>query len=166
MEKLISEFSVGLFFWQTILFLALVFLLRKYAWRPILREINQREEFIENSLEQAKEAERQLKELQQKNDEMMKEGYAQRDKLIAEARETKDKLIAEAKNRAKEEADRILVGAREEIRNEKVKAIEELKGQVAAISFDIAQKVLIEKLSEADMQKESVQKALKEISFN
>lgn len=166
MEKLISEFSVGLFFWQTILFLALIFLLRRFAWKPTLKAINEREEFISDSLEKAQEAEQETRRLLEQNKTLLQQGQAERDQVMKDAKSTRDSIVREAANEAKAEAEKIREKAREDIKNETAKAIEQLKGEVASISFSIAQKVIEEKMTEADMQKDSIQRALKEISFN
>lgn len=166
MEKLISEFSVGLFFWQTLLFLALLLLLRKFAWKPTLNAVNTREKFIEESLENAEEAKRELERIKEKNDALLAEAREERDKLLAEGKAIKDEIVSEARTKAKEEADKILAATREEIKVEKTKALSELKNSVAEISFEIAEIVLSEKLSESDKQSETVKKALSEINFN
>jgi F-type H+-transporting ATPase subunit b len=165
-EKLISEFSVGLFFWQTLLFLALLFLLRKYAWKPTLIAVNRREKGIEEALESAELARKELKKLQSSNSALIQEARDERELLLKEAKAMKNEIIAEAKSKAKEEADKVLASAREEIKIEKSKAIEELKTQVADFSFQIAEKLLLEKLSEKDKQSDTVKSALNEINFN
>lgn len=166
MEKLISEFSVGLFVWQTVLFLLLLLLLRRYAWKPMLIAVNRREKSIEEALEQAEIARREMKKLKKSNDELLQQARDERDALMKEARETKNEIIAEAKSKAQEEAAKVLTSAREEIKHEKAKAIEELKNQVADFSFEIAERILSEKLTDSDKQKDSVKAALKEINFN
>jgi F-type H+-transporting ATPase subunit b len=166
MEKLISEFSVGLFFWQTLLFLTLLFLLRKYAWKPTLDAVNERERSIEEALEQAEQARNELKNLKESNNALLNEAREERDVLMKEARTMKNEIINEAKNKAKEDAEKIITSAREEIKNEKNKAIEELKNQVADFSFEIAEKVIAQKLNDADKQNEMVTSALNEINFN
>ena len=166
MEKLVSEFSVGLFVWQTVLFLVLLFVLRKYAWKPMLIAVNRREKDIEEALEQAAIARKEMKKLKQSNDQLMQEARDERDALMKEARATKNEIVAEAKNKAQEEAAKVLSAAREEIKHEKAKAIEELKNQVADFSFEIAERIISEKLSDSDKQKDSIKSALNEINFN
>lgn len=166
MEKLISEFSVGLFFWQTVLFLALLFLLRKFAWKPTLIAVERREKSIEEALDAAEQARKELKKLKENNSALLQEARDERDQMLKEAKAVKDEMIAEAKSKAKQEADKVLAAAREEIRVEKTKAIEELKNQVADFAFEIAEKVMVEKLSDSDKQKESVKRAITEINFN
>lgn len=156
----------GLVFWMTLSFLIIIFLLGKFAWKPILKSIKEREDGIQDALEAADKAKEEMRKLKDSNESLLQEARTERDAMMKEARETKDRIVAEAKNKAKEEADKIIAASREEINNEKVKAIAELKNQVAEISFEIAEKVLSEKLSDADKQNATVTKALGEINFN
>jgi F-type H+-transporting ATPase subunit b len=162
MEKLVSEFSVGLFFWQSILFLVLIFLLKKYAWGPILQAINEREEGIKEALEAADHAKKEMQALNADNERILHEAKVERDAILKEAREIKEGIISEAKTKATEEADKVMASAREQIHNEKMAAITELKNHVANLSIDIAQKVLKAELKDADKQQELVKKALQE----
>ena len=104
MEKLISEFSIGLFFWQTVIFVILIFLLKKYAWKPILDAVNDREEGIKNALLSAEKAKEEMVSLQSDNEATLKKARAERDLLLKEAREMKQQLIEDAKDEAKSEA--------------------------------------------------------------
>ena len=106
MDKLLGEFSIGLFFWQTVLFLALLFLLRKFAWKPILNAVNEREEGIKNALDAAENAKKEMENLQADNEKLLKEARAERETMLKEAREIKNKMIDDAKEEAKAEADR------------------------------------------------------------
>ena len=166
MEKLISEFSIGLFFWQTVIFVILIFLLKKYAWKPILDAVNDREEGIKNALEAADNAKKEMEALNADNERILREAKAERDSILKEAREIKETIITEAKTQATEEADKVLASAREQINNEKLAAITELKNQVADLSIDIAEKVLKSELKDADKQKELVNNALKEAALS
>ena len=127
MEKLISEFSIGLFFWQTIIFILLIFLLKKYAWKPILDAVNEREEGIKNALLSAEKAKEEMASLQSDNEETLKKARAERDSLLKEAREIKQQLIDDAKNEAQSEAKKIISQAQETIQNEKKAAISDFK---------------------------------------
>lgn len=166
MEKLIGEFTFGLFFWQTALFLILLFLLRKFAWKPTLKAVNSREQDIEEALNAAELAKVEMRKLKESNDALLQEARAERDEMLKEARDMKNKVISEAKHKAQEEADKIITSAREEIKNEKSKAMNELKNQIADFSIDFAEKILAEKMADADKQKESINAAIKEINFN
>ena len=163
---LFNDFSIGLFVWQTVLFLALLFLLRKYAWKPILGAVEEREEGIKNALEAADNAKKDMETLKADNERILREAKAERDSILKEAREIKETIITEAKTQASEEADKVLASAREQINNEKLAAITELKNQVADLSIDIAEKVLKSELKDADKQKELVNNALKEAALS
>ena len=165
MEKLISEFSIGLFFWQTIIFILLIFLLKKYAWKPILDAVNEREEGIKNALLSAEKAKEEMASLQSDNEETLKKARAERDSLLKEAREIKQQLIDDAKNEAQSEAKKIISQAQETIQNEKKAAISDLKNQVATLSIDIAEKVLKEKLSEDKTQMNLVKDLVKDVTL-
>ncbi|MDA7779502.1 F0F1 ATP synthase subunit B [Flavobacteriaceae bacterium] len=165
MEKLITEFSIGLFFWQTIIFILLIFLLKKFAWKPILDAVNEREEGIKNALLSAEKAREEMASLQSDNEETLKKARSERDSLLKEAREIKQQLIEEAKNEAKNEAKKIISQAQETIQNEKNAAIVDLKNQVASLSIDIAEKVLKEKLSNDQSQMNLVKDLVKEVTL-
>jgi|SRR5210317_820686 len=165
MEKLISEFSIGLFFWQTIIFILLIFLLKKYAWKPILDAVNEREEGIKNALLSAEKAKEEMASLQSDNEETLKKARAERDSLLKEAREMKQQLIDDAKNEAQSEAKKIISQAQETIQNEKKAAISDLKNQVATLSIDIAEKVLKEKLSDDKTQMNLVKDLVKDVTL-
>ena len=165
MEKLITEFSIGLFFWQTIIFILLIFLLKKFAWKPILDAVNEREEGIKNALLSAEKAREEMASLQSDNEQTLKKARSERDLLLKEAREIKQQLIDEAKNEAKNEAKKIIIQAQETIQNEKNAAIVDLKNQVASLSIDIAEKVLKEKLSDDQSQMNLVKDLVKEVTL-
>ena len=166
MEKLINDFSVGLFFWQTLLFVILVFFLRKYAWKPILNAVEEREDGIKNALESAEKAKQEMENLNADNERILAEARIERDTLLKEAREMKNNIINEAKEQAGSEADKILSSAKEQINNEKMKAITELKNSVADLSIDMAKMVLKSELKNSDKQKQLVTEALKEVTLN
>jgi F-type H+-transporting ATPase subunit b len=165
MEKLLSEFSIGLFFWQTVIFVCLIFLLKKYAWKPILDSVNEREEGIKNALLSAEKAKEEMASLQSDNEQTLKKARLERDGLLKEAREIKQKLIDDAKNEASAEAKKILIQAQETIKSEKNAAIVDLKNQVANLSVEIAEKVLKEKLSNDKSQMELVKELVKNVSL-
>jgi len=152
MEKLINEFSIGLFFWQSMIFIGLLFLLRKYAWGPILNAVNERETSIKDALASAEAARAEMENLQSDNQRILKEARAEKEALLKEARNTRAELISTAKEEAQAEADKILTQAQEAIQNEKRAAINELREQVGSIAMDIAEKVLQKELESKDKQ--------------
>jgi len=166
MEKLLNEFSVGLFFWQSLIFLALLFLLRKYAWKPILNAVNEREQKISDSLELAEKTKAEMQALQSQNENLLKEARAERDSIIKDAKETATKMVEDSKNAAKTEAEKIVASARQTIEAEKAAAISELKTQVAAFSLEIAEKVVRGELASDDKQKALADKLAGDINLN
>jgi F-type H+-transporting ATPase subunit b len=162
MEKLISEFSLGLFFWQSAIFIGLLFLLKKFAWKPILSAVNERESSIKDALEAAKEARAEMESLQSDNQRILKEARAEKEALLKEARNTKAEIIASAKEEAQQEAQKILSQAQAAIQNEKRAAINELKEQVGSIALDIAEKVLKNELEHKDKQMQLVNQLLED----
>ena len=165
MEKLLSEFSIGLFFWQTIIFIFLILLLKKYAWKPILDAVNEREQGIKNALLSAEKAREEMASLKSDNEETLKKARLERDGLLKEAREIKQKLIDDAKNEANVEAKKIIIQAQETIESEKNAAIIDLKNQVADLSVEIAEKVLKEKLSDDKSQMNLVKELVKDVTL-
>jgi len=162
MEKLISEFSVGLFFWQSLIFIGLIFLLRKYAWGPILSAINERETSIKDALASAEAARKEMETLQSDNQRILKEARTEKEAMLKEARNTRSDLINTAKEEAKAEAEKILTQAQEAIQNEKRAAVNELKDQVGSIAMDIAEKVLKKELESNDKQELLISQLLNE----
>ncbi len=158
--------SIGLIFWMAVSFSIILFLLKKFAWKPILGMIKEREESIENALAAAEKAKEEMKALQSNNERILAEARVERDTLLKEAREMKDKMIAEAKTTATKEGERLLAIARENIQNEKMAAITELKNQVATLSIEIAEKILKSELSSDEKQKTLVNTLLKDVNLN
>ena len=165
MEKLLEDFSVGLFFWMAILFLALLALLRKFAWKPILDSVSQREEGIKNALDAAEEAKKEMQNLQANNEQLLKEARAERDAMMKEAREIKDKMIADAKDEAKDVAARLIQNAQASIEQEKQAALSELKHQVAELSIGIAETVVKKELSAKKHQLKLVEDLLSDVTL-
>ncbi len=158
--------GIGLIFWTTLCFLLLIVLLGKYAWKPILGAIKEREEGITKALESAEKAKLEMKELVAGNEKILEQARAERDAMLKKARETKDSIVNEAKAKSKTEADRILASAREQITNEKNAAITELKNQVATLSIEIAEKILKSELSSDEKQKQLVNTLMKDVNLN
>ena len=162
MEKLIGEFSLGLFFWQSLIFIGLLFMLRKFAWKPILGAVNDRETSIKDALASAEAARDEMKNLQSDNQRILKEARAEKEVLLKEARATRSELINGAKEEAQEEAQKILSQAQDAIQSEKRAAVNELREQVGSIAMEIAEKVLQKELENKDRQLELVDQLLQD----
>jgi F-type H+-transporting ATPase subunit b len=152
MEKLVNEFSAGLFFWQILLFVGLLLLLRKFAWKPILNAINEREEGIRSALASAEEAKKEMQSVTADSEKLLQEARAERELMLKEAREIKEKMLADAKSQAQVEGEKMIAQARQSIEGEKKAALDDIKTQVASLSVEIAEKVLQQQLENKDKQ--------------
>jgi F-type H+-transporting ATPase subunit b len=166
MDKLINDFSPGLFAMQVLILLLLILIMRKFAWKPILKSLDDREDGIKTALEAAENAENQLRQLEAQNDSMLKEARAERDELIKDATATSKKMVEQAKEDAKLAAEKVMADAKVAIAAEKSSALAELKTQVATMSLDIAETVVKGELSSDDKQKALATKLAEEISLN
>ncbi len=166
MEKLINDFSFGLFFWQALIFLLLIFLLKKFAWKPILDAVNEREEGIKNALLSAEIAKRDMQNLKSDNEKLLAEARVERDVILKEAREIKDKIVSEAKDEAQVQAGKMIEQAKAAINSEKNAAMADLKNQVSSLSIAIAEKVLRSELADKDSQTKLVEKMLGDVKLN
>jgi len=158
--------DIGLVIWMSITFLIVLFLLKKFAWGPILKMIHEREASIEEALKSAERAKAEMQALHADNERIIAEARQERDRMMKEARDMKDAIVGEAKSKAKEEADKMLAIARETIHNEKMAAITDLKNQVAQLSIDVAEKILKRELAAESKQKELLGDLMKDVKLN
>lgn len=158
--------GIGLVFWTTLSFLIVLFLLKKYAWKPILSALREREESITEALKAADRAKFEMAELKTGNLKLLNEARVEREAMLKEARETKNKIVSDAKSAAKEEAGKIVTQAKNSIENQKKAAISELKDQVAALSIEIAEKILKSELKDKSKQDELVKGSLNDFKLN
>lgn len=158
--------GLGLIFWMTITFSLVLFILSKFAWKPILNSIREREDSINNALNAADEARKQMDALKSDNEKLLQQARIERDAMLKEAKEMKDEIIGQAKKSADEESRRILTAANESIESAKIKALNELKTQVALLSVDLAEKVLAKKMEDRSAQEAFVNENLKSITLN
>lgn len=156
----------GLLFWMTVSFLILLFLLKKFAWKPLLKMMHDREDSINKALNAAKEAEERMSALNVENEKILKEARAERDRIISEAKATSDKLKASLEEDAKKHADKIIAEARAEIQAEKESATAEITRIAADLSVEIAEKVLRRELADQQSQRNYVEELMKNISLN
>lgn len=166
MEKLINDFSFGLFIWQTIIFVGLILLLKKFAWKPILDAVNEREEGIKNALLSADNARKEMQNLQSDNQRILQEARMERDALLKDARDMKDKMVADAKNEAQAQGQKMIEQAKAAIESEKNAAMAELKLHVSTLALEIAEKLLKDELSSKEAQVKLVEKMLVDAKLN
>ncbi|CAM1358443.1 ATP synthase subunit b [Tenacibaculum litopenaei] len=164
--SLLEDFSPGLFFMQMIILLILIFVMMKFAWKPIMAALTEREEGIQNALDQAENARKEIQNLQADNDRLLKEARAERDAMLKEARDIKESIITEAKEEAQEQATVLIENAKATIRQEQQAAIAELKKKVADLSIGIAETVVRKELASQEEQVKLVEGMLEEVTLN
>ena len=165
MEKLINEFSFGLFFWQLLIFVGLILVLKKFAWKPILDTLNERENSIKESLESAQKAKDEFSKIKADNEKILSNAKKERDFIISDAKKTGREIIEDSKTLAKLESEKIIKNARESITKEKDLILKDLKSQVADISVEIASKILQKELNEKQKQDDYTQKLIDQIEI-
>ena len=158
--------SIGLVFWTTVAFLLLLVLLWKFAWKPIMQAIGEREKSIEDALTSAEKAKEEMARLTNENEQLLKEARAERDIILKEAKELKDQIVADAKLLAQTEGAKLIEQARKEIDDQKKRALAEVKNQVSALSLEIACKVLQKEFEDDKKQETLVADLLKDVKLN
>ena len=155
----------SLSFWTLIVFVCLLLLLRAFAWKPILKALKERETSINNALEAADEAKKEMANLKADNEKLLAETRQERDAILKEAREIKERIVSQAKEEAHQEGAKLIAHAKTSIENEKKMAIAEIKQQIATLSLDIAKKVLTKELAAEVKQEKLVESLLNEINI-
>ena len=156
----------SLIFWTTIIFIVFFFLLKKFAWKPILGAVKGREESINNALASAEKAKLEMQKLQADNEKLLTEARAEREAMLKEAREIKNKMVADAKEEAQTQANKMIEQAQAAIESEKKAAMAELKSHVSGLAIDIAEKVVRTELTNKDKQLELVASMLDDAKLN
>ncbi|MBX2944658.1 MAG: F0F1 ATP synthase subunit B [Cyclobacteriaceae bacterium] len=158
--------GTGLIIWQAFVFLLLVLLLARFAWKPILGSLKEREESIKNALETAERARAEMARIQADNEKLFKEAREERDKILKEAREASNRMKDDAQAEAKKAADKIIDDARAAIQVEKQAALKDVRVQVAMFSLQVAEQLMKKNLSSDKAQKELVEGFIKELKLN
>src|SRR5471030_442780 len=158
--------EVGLIFWTTLSFFILLFILGKFAWKPILAAVAERENSIESALSKAEAVREEMARLTSENEALLRQARAERDAILAEATKVKNQIISEAKDAAHKEGARQIEMARIEINNQKAIAMADVKNQVATLSLDIAEKILRRQFEDQHKQDELVKDLLKEVKLS
>ncbi len=158
--------DLGLFFWQTIVFIVVLFVLSRYAWGPITSALKEREKSISDALGEAEKARQEMLKLQSSNQKLLDEARLERDKMLKAAQKTADDLREEARKRADADVKRMLDEATRAIENEKHAAIGEIKNQIATLSIEIATKLLKRELSAPEQQQALVADLIKDVKLN
>ena len=162
----IIEPGIGLLFWMTLTFAILLFILAKFAWKPIVNAVNDREASIVDALNQAKLAKKEMEDLKSDNERIISEAKIERDSILKEAREIKERIVGEAKDVAKAEGDKMIEAAKQTIQTEKNAAMSEIRTQIGALSVNIAESILQKNLEKTEAQDELVQNYLNKSNLN
>lgn len=157
--------QLGLLVWPALSFLLLLLVLRKFAWKPILDSVNERDAQIRQALDAAKEAREAMVRLQADNEQLMAQARAERDQMLSEAKKTRDHLLSESRSKAEEEAKRLLEMARQDIENERKATMTEVRNLVATLSVDVAEKLLRKELQKDEAQEAYLQEQLRDLQI-
>lgn len=158
--------NLGTIFWTTIAFLIVLLILKKFAWRPILTFLKEREFSIENALQAADKARKEMSRVQINNEKIIAEAKNEHDKILKEAREAKLSIIEEATEQAIKESNKLIAQARISIQNERMNAMKEIRNQVTVLSIEIAAKILHKRLTVDKEQQDLIEKSLRDIKLN
>ena len=158
--------GAGLIFWTLIAFLIVFFLLRKFAWKPILESLNQRERTISDSLETADRVKREMAQMKSENEELMAKAREERGTMLKEARETRDRIVNEARELAKVEAGKIIADAQQQINAQKMAALTDVKNQVGKLVVEVTEKVLRRELNNSGAQEEHIRTLVGDVKMN
>jgi len=158
--------NFGLIFWQLVTFLIVMFLLSKFAWKPIMGALRERATSIENALSAAEQAKLEMQGLKAENEKLLAEARMERDRILKEASEAANNLVESAKTKANDEGARMIAQAREAIENEKLAALTEVKNMAAALSVDIAERILRKELSDPKAQQALAEDYIREVTLN
>lgn len=158
--------AIGLLFWMALVFGILVFFLKKFAWKPILSSLKEREDSIESALRMAEETRAEMAKLKSDNDKILAEARAERDKMIRDAKNITDKMVADAKDKAVVEGNKIIADAREAIQQEKTAMVAQMKKDMASFSIEIAEKVIRRELADKKSQEALVSNLISEARLN
>ncbi|TAF33989.1 MAG: ATP synthase F0 subunit B [Cytophagales bacterium] len=158
--------GIGLIFWTALIFILVLVLLTKFAWKPMLSALQSREESIQTALDTAKKAQEDIKKLQTQNDQMAKEALLEREKILKEARATAVKIVEDSQSRATAEYNKTLMSAKADIEREKEIALKEIRNQLAELSLNVAEKLVKKNLSSDSAQKALVSDYIKDLKLN
>lgn len=158
--------ELGLFVWTLVAFLAVFFILKKFAWKPILKALGERESGIAESIAAADRVKKEMAQLKNENEQLMQRTREERSLMLKEAKETRDKIVNEAKDVAKAEANKIIVDAQQQIQQQKMAALTEVKNEIGKLAVEVAEKVLRKELATTDAQSNYASLLAEEIKMN
>lgn len=164
MDLLIPSF--GLIIWTLLAFLIVFFILKKFAWKPILSSLKERETSIAESLSTAEKVRAEMAQLKSENEALLAKAREERGQILKEARDVKDRIITEAKEQAKVEANKIITDAQAAIQQQKMAALTDVKNQVGMMVIEVSEKVLRRELSNKEEQEKYVRQLANDVKLN
>jgi F-type H+-transporting ATPase subunit b len=156
----------GTIFWMLLIFSIVFYVLKRFAWKPILNALKERENSIRDALNSADVARKQIEDLKADQDILRANALKDKELILKEARDIKDKIIAEARDKATQEGAKMIAQIREQIENEKLSALNDIRLQVADLSVQIAEKILQEKLENTPRQEQLIHSQLEGFKLN
>jgi F-type H+-transporting ATPase subunit b len=156
----------GLFFWTLLAFLAVFFILKKFAWKPILSALEERETGIADSIAAAEKVKKEMSQMQAENEKIMMEARAERAAMLKEAKDTRDSIVSKAKEETKIVADKMIAEARQQIEQQKMAALTEVKNEIGGLALEVAEKVLRKHLATEESQNSFASMMAEEIKMN
>jgi len=164
MELLTPDF--GLFFWTLLAFLTVFFILRKFAWKPIINSLGEREKGIADSIATAERVKGEMSQLKSENEKLLMQAREERTMMLKEAKDTKHRIISEAKEQAKVEANKIIIDAQAQIIQQKNAALTEVKNEIGSLALEVAEKILRKQLNNGDGQEMYTKMLAEDIKLN
>lgn len=158
--------ELGLFFWTLIAFLFVLWILKKFAWKPILASLGEREKGIADSIATAERVKTEMSQLKAENEKLLMQAREERTAMLREAKETRDSIVNEAKEQAKTEANRIIIDAQQQIQQQKMAALTEVKNEIGNLAVEVAGKILRRQLSAAEGQEAYMSLLAEDIKLN
>lgn len=158
--------AFGLFFWTLLAFLTVFFLLKKYAWKPILGALDEREKSIADSISSAEKVRNEMNNMKSEHEILLNQAREERALLLKDAKDTRDRMINEAKDAAKEEANKIMQETRQQIEFQKNAAMVDVKNQIGTLVIEVAEKVLRKQMSNKAEQESYIKTLANEIKLN
>ena len=156
----------GLIIWTLLAFLIVFFILKKYAWKPILNSLNQREKGIADSLATAERVRAEMAELKSENEELLAQAREERAVMLKEARDIKERIVNEAKEQAKTEASKIMAETQQAIEQQKMAAMTDVKNQIGKMVIEVAEKILRKELGDKEAQEAHIKDLVDEVKLN
>lgn len=156
----------GFFIWAAIAFVVVLVILKKFAWKPIIAALDEREKTIADAIESAERVKAEMAQLKSENELLLQKAREERALILKEAKEAKDRIVLEAKEQAKVEANKIMVDAQAAIHSQKMAALTEVKNQVGKMVIEVSEKVLRRELADKNQQESYIRQLAEDVQLN